>query len=287
MVMLVDADGTRFQVVEDDDPDNPLLVQADPLTVAAAQAGAPAAVQAQEPEVPAEGDEETVEGEPEPSSEDEASEEELEKVLDGFLAEHARELLKPELAGHDRTISRLAEQNRKSEEAIKALQAEVREAKIAGMTPEEQTRLREAWASEDRKSGLDEYAEKLDEFYLDLKRLALSTDYAEYGITAESLEGIADENEMEQFCKDKELSHWRAVAQGKAPAKATPAKPEPTVAKASAAAIRKAPAGASAQTDIGGAAPSAPTPKLDTGTGQEAMARSLNALPWQTVRVRN
>lgn len=302
MTMLVDEEsGLAFEVVGDDDAQNPLRQQ----TIEEATDPAPRTNVLVEPSQESEGEPAEGEGAESETTEEETPEAEaevpddeefleLDEKLDAYLAEQLDERVKTATSGRDRQITAQAKQLEDLRAQQAQLQKDIREAKVTGLSPAEQEKARAMWADEDRRAAQDEYQQKLDSFYLDLKRIALAQDYSEFGVTAEDLESIIDEDEMEKFCDRAENAHWKAIAQGKkapsasaAAAGAKPATPAKVAAVTRPVAKRPAPAGASAASDAGGGeAPAPPTRKPGEGVGIEAMAATFDSLPYANVRFR-
>lgn len=284
------GDGTFAEVVDEGDPNDPLALTEDPNEVAArAATGAE-----DELEGPGEEDEdgsdedagEEDESEDTESDEDE-DDEDLEDRLDSYLEDQVRAKLTPELQGRDRRITALQRQAEEQKAQIDQLLRAQREQKLVGLTPEEQERMRRVWEQDDREASLDEYKASLDELAEAIMIQDLVQEYAAFGVTPEALEGMS-EADATAFCKDAELQYWRDVASGKrkAPTEgAAPSREKKTTAARTAPA-RKAPAGASAPTDVGGAG-GAPTGSQkgqpSEGQGIEAMAATMENLGWETV----
>jgi hypothetical protein len=277
MTMFKLEDGSVAQVVDDGDPNDPLLAQVEPKIVVGDE-GATALATQQETPAAAEGDEGD-EGDDKADEDGDKDADVLTAELDKYIEEQVQARLKPELVGRDRRISSQAEILQKQQESLKALQKEVRDAKLSGMPPEEKKRMEEVYAFEDRKSSLDEYETELQALALDIDRYKFSTQYADFGVEVEDLENFKTSAEMENFCTKAELEHWREEAKKPTASKATVLAAQP-VAK------REPPAGASAPSDVGGGGMNASSQKGPVeGTGPEAMAKALEASPWQTVRV--
>lgn len=287
------GDGTFAEVVDDGDPNDPLLLTEDPNEVAArAATGAEDEIDEGPGEQDEDGSDED-DGEEEESEDTESDEDEddedLEDRLDSYLEEQVRAKLAPELQGRDRRITNMQKAMEEQKAQIAELLKAQREQKLVGLTPEEQERMRRVWEQDDREAALDEYKASLDELAEAIMIQDLVQEYAAFGVTPEALEGMS-EADATAFCKDAELQYWRDVASGKrkAPAEgAAPSREKKTTA-ARPAPTRKAPAGASAPTDLGGSgAGPASTPKGAPveGTGLESLAATMENLKWETIPV--
>ncbi len=296
---LRDDAGVRYQVVDEGDPN-------DPLRVPGAQASQP--LKGSEPaNAEPEGDQADpdttdVDGtasDPDPEDEGDLSEEELSALegrLDEYIASEVDKRIGTRVGSvqqaKDREIANLNQRIKAQDEQMKAIRQEIREGKLAALTPEEQSKMREQWDFEDRKTSLDTYETELDGFYRDLMIQALVIDYKEFGVTAEELSEIDDPDEMEQACKDKELAYWRGVASGEIKPKqgvqSGVTKQAPTRETRATPAGKQAPAGASAPSDLGtsGSPDSgAAKGKVAEGTGLKSLAETYANLPFESVRL--
>lgn len=282
--VLQDANGVTFVVDEDDNLGLPGL-DGEETPVVQPDAGAKAPVVVEEPAAPAAKAQPA--GTPNPEEElisDEESEE-LEEDLDEFIAEMIKAQTQPLVAGRDRAITKMQADIAARDATLAQLQKDIRDAKLNGMPADERARMEAVYALDDRKAELDRYQAANDDMYLTLLRTAYVADKGEFGVTADALEGMT-EAQMDAYANQVELEHWRAVANGTKQVK-VPSAVKPTSAKAAPApAPRKAPAGMSAPSDVGGSAAEtrAPTGGVAEGTGMEAMARTMASQKWQTVR---
>lgn len=281
--IILNEDGVPMQVVDEDDESDPLRMQDNPLEVALRGAEAKASEPVKEQEDTAE--EGDADGDEEAAEDEELSEEEwteLEGKLDEFIDEEVSARMKPELVGRDRKITKLTEDMEKQKSLIKDLEDKMFEAKISGLSPEEQERYKAVRDLEVRKRELDEYAEATTSLYLSMKAIEFAADYSEFGITVAALEGMSEE-EMQAQVNKAELEHYRAVAKGQKPATAAKAAEETKPAPK-----RAAPAGANAPSDTGGGSTGMTVGekgKPADGTGMSALAKTLDNLPTETVRI--
>lgn len=200
-------------------------------------------------------------------------------TLAGLIKEEVGKALRSQQSSYDKRINELQSQ---LVEAQKAEAQRERDAKLASdeLSDEEKDLLRTKWNLDDEKAKLDEYADSLDAFYRTQYVASLVSEAGRYGVTAEDLEAFSEPEDMDRFVLEKELEFFRSGAQvtNTVPANSvvttavTPSAPEP-----------QAPAGASAPSDLGGAAPDAPRPQLDQGRGLDVLSRNLNSMAWSSL----
>lgn len=217
-----------------------------------------------------------------PAKEGEAWDEEtvqgLEK-LDVYLESQIAERSAEQRRGLDKTISRLQTE---SAAEIKALREEVRTTQINGVPEEEREALRNKWAHDDRMAEVVAREEKVSAYDADVARYDFLVHYREFGVTEADLLDKPVE-ELGEFCALKKAEHFERLAQG------VGTKPAPASAKQGAPATQakeepKAPAGASAPSDVGGSPPPAKAPEFDKGQGRDAMLTNLGNLPVETIQ---
>lgn len=202
-------------------------------------------------------------------------------TLAGLIKEEVGKALRGQQSSYDKRINELQTQ---LVEAQKAETQRERDSKLASdeLTDEEKDLLREKWSLADEKAKLDEYADSLDAFYRTQYVASLVSEAGRYGVTADDLEALSEPEEMDRFVLEKELEFLRSggsqVAANTVPANTvvtpavTPNAPEP-----------QAPAGASAPSDLGGAAPDAPRAQPEQGMGLDVLARNLNSMGWSSL----
>ena len=198
----------------------------------------------------------------------------LDEYLAGLVNEKVGTALRSQQSSYDKRIQSLKDDLDAAREAAKKSE---REGKLAELSDEEAAVLKDKWALEDERVALDAYSDELDNYFRAMYVANLVQQSGEFGVTAEELEQFIEPEEMDAFVKDKELDWFRS---GKTVAAQVPTR---TVATPEAA-TQQVPAGASAPTDLGGGAPSAPPATLDQSIGPDAMAANLNKLPWVTLR---
>lgn len=213
-------------------------------------------------------DEETVQG--------------LEK-LDTYLESQVAERAAEQRRGLDKTISRLQTEHTAE---MKALREEVRQTQINGVPEEEREALRNKWTHDDRMSEVNAREDQVRAYDADVTRFAALTEYREFGVTEADLLDKPVE-EIETFCLQKKAEHFEKLAQGAATkATAPPPKQEaaPATADSGTKEEKKAPAGASAPSDVGGTPPAPKAPEFNPGQGRDSMLENLKNLPVETVQ---
>ena len=182
-------------------------------------------------------------------------------------------------SSYDKRLAAIeTERQAEREAAIKAQ----RESKLSSedLTDDEKDILKQKWELDDQKAELDSYNKELDTYYAQMFVATLVNDYKQFGVTAEALEAFDDPDEMEAFAKDQELNFYRnggtAAAVIPSTAPVSTSEPDP-----------KAPAGASAPTDLGGQAVSAPPVVLSREANSYAFRDNLNKLPWESLPMPN
>lgn len=190
--------------------------------------------------------------------------------------------------GLDNRISGLRDENTTLQSELDEANQQIREESIKTLTPEEQESMRTGWASEDKMKELDSYSQELDDWHLELAANNLLTEYSQYGVTVESLEGL-DFAEgldpvtlMTDYCKDQKIEFLeKGATNGAKPettevAPATAAQPSPSSPE------QKPPAGSKAPSDAGGGGvPPAPVEE-DEGKGIGAMGNNVADHGWET-----
>lgn len=162
--------------------------------------------------------------------------------------------------------------------------AKAEEVELAELDPEERAALLEKRGLDSRKAELDEYAGTLDEFYKDMFVATLIEDYGEYGITRERLQVFAEPEQMEAYCEQIQEAVGRALEAAGippgTPVSATQARPAATVIPEPV-----VPAGVTAASDVGADGAPMVAVKLEGGSGLSVMAKNIEKLGWETVRV--
>lgn len=189
-------------------------------------------------------------------------------------------------SGLDSRISSLRDENTALQAELTEATRLVREEEIKALTPEEQTKMREGWANEDKGKELDGYSQELDDWHIDLVATQLISEYGKYGVTAESLsslevaEGSDPVTIMTNYCKDQRIdSQAETIKNGTAttePTPATAAQPAPSDPE------KQPPAGSKAPSDAGGGG-APPTPlEADGGKGTGPMGNNVASHGWET-----
>lgn len=158
--------------------------------------------------------------------------------------------------GLDRRINTLEKQATALSEQLTAAQRQTTEAerkgKTEGLSEEETALLTAGWSVEDARSEMETQRRALDEYRGAVNAYAAMTKYGHLGLTEEMFEGKSAEE------IDGMMDAFEVLATAKGD--------------------QKAPAGATAASDVGGAPP-APEPfKLGTEQGVSAMAANVKAL---------
>ena len=198
----------------------------------------------------------------------------LDEYIDGLVGEKVGTALRSQQGNYDKRYNALKDELDAAREAAKKSE---REGKLAELSDDEADILKNKWELEDERSALNAYSDELDNYFRAMYVANLVQQAEQFGVTAEALEQFTEPEEMDVFVKDKELEWFRSGKTTTTVPARTVVVPEGTT--------EQAPAGASAQTDIGGGAPSAPPATLETGVGLDAMAANINKLPWVTLRM--
>jgi len=252
-------------------------------TAAGGQATAPGATEDEEDESSTA----TAGGEDETSEEDTAALQRLDDFLEEERARIRKEVedtIVPRVqSGLDRQIADLKRQNEDLAKQQEETNRQIREQYIASLSPEEQVKMREAWANEDTAKENDSYAAELQAYHDDLDFYRLMLEHGEY-VKEEDLQAV-EPDRRELFCKDKAIEWLRANPAGVTQApKVNGAQPKPQAAQPK---RQPAPAGARAPSDTGGGAPPNPSAKQVEGKGLDAMAASVGDRDsWETFPVR-
>ncbi len=169
--------------------------------------------------------------------------------------------------GQDRVIAGLRSQQQEADQRYDTMQSELREVKLNGLPPEQQTRLREQWTSDDQTTKLDAYKNELEQYHLELDDFRLISTYGQFGVTEEILTQVPAD-ERESFCESVRADYWEEQAQQQPAAnQQPPPQQQPTA---------PVPAGASAPSDTGGnPLPSKPD-EPNSSKGQGAMADNIS-----------
>ncbi len=187
--------------------------------------------------------------------------------------------------GLDSRITVLMEENKSMQSELDEATTKIRDASIEGLTPEEQAKMREGWANEDKSKGLDRYAGELDDMYASVMAVQLFNTYGTYGVTVAELEalevpeGSDPVSVMTDFCKDKQIaSQEERIKNGTVTTKQAPAA---AAQPASSEASQPPPAGFKAPSDAGGSGvPPAPVER-DEGKGEGAMGNNIAQNGWE------
>lgn len=284
-------------VVTPGSPDDPFTQQASDAAGATSPppAGDDGAAQAVAPETAQDGQAAAGAAAPTGDGEDGELTPEEEAALDALMeqirAEVQQDVLPKVQSSYDRRIAALerkAEADARTAEArVQALQEEVRQAKLVGLTADEQARLKAQWSLEDEQGKLDAYRAEVEAYH---KEVYIADCLAQYGpdlgVTAEDLAQFESPDEIESYIKDLALAHYRDLAASGGAAPAAPASaPAAKPAAAPSPSAPSSPAGLDAPTDAGGGAASPAPRQFDPRPGKEAMAANING-GWETVTVR-
>jgi hypothetical protein len=184
-------------------------------------------------------------------------------------------------SGQDRQINEMNRRVEAAEAATEAQKQATREVMLAreGLTDEEKARLQTQWTQDDREHKLNAYSESVLDMHSDVEIAHLLIEYRDIpGITAEALEGIAQE-ERDGFCKDQKITFLESGGQPAAAATNGAAQPAPTPAPATP--PPEAPAGASAPSDVGGGGPPPAVAPRNENPGSDAMAENISGRGWR------
>lgn len=143
---------------------------------------------------------------------------------------------------------------------------QVRQAQLQGLSERDRTAMQEVWTREDQATAISGREQAVMDLYKATEGLRLFLTYGEYGVTEEELLAAGSVEEMESLAKDKAIEFLRTGGQSKAQAQKTVE------------AVAKAPAGASAQADLGNQPPVQDGAKLLSTGGLDAMAANVKTL---------
>ena len=226
----------------------------------------------EEPEVTVE----TPEATPSPAS-DELTDEEAELLakLEEEIREQVRaQEVKPIQSGLDKKIAALTAKIDADNAEITELRNQIREGQIANLSEDEQKRIREGWANEDKAKELDTFAGELVGYHDELDVIRLTNTYGQFGVTEDELLELEPED-REVYCLRAEVAYLKSGQTAKTqPAPAAKAAEPPAPKK-------PAPAGASARSDVGSDAVPPPPSQRDDGKGLDAMANNVRD-GWET-----
>mgnify|MGYP001559215691 FL=1 len=211
---------------------------------------------------------------------------EMEALLNGLISRQVIEERKQWQSAADQRYDGIKKQLDAMLDTNKTLQQKLKDVEIADLDPDEQEALRAKWANDEvesrlkeREETLNDYEAALDEYQKTLYIGVLVQDYGEYGVTPEHLAKYNEPEDMDAFCDTVKTLIERNRG-------GTDARQSAAAGATARGAQQAVPAGASAASDVGGAAVSAPPAQLDKGTGVDAIAASLSRLPNTTVRIR-
>ncbi len=207
-------------------------------------------------------------------------------LIEQIRAEVRTEELPKVQSAYDRRIAALDRSATAAAQAAavreQALQAQVREAQLNGLSDEEKTRLRSEWNLVDETAKVDAYRQEVEAYHKEVYILDCVAQFGtELGITADDLVDFNSPEEIEAFIKDSALAHYRDLAAGRtvAPVEAKPAATKPV------SAATATPAGLDAASD-GGAGSAVPSVvKFDPRPGKDAMLNNIKNGAWETVKV--
>jgi len=222
------------------------------------------------------------------SDADEELSPEEEAAIDVLIEQIRTEVRTEELpkvqSAYDRRIAALERKANADVQAAavreQALQEQVREAQLNGLSDEEKARLRSGWNLEDEKAKVDAYRLEVEAYHREVYIAECVAQFGtELGIAADDLADFNSPEEIEAFVKDTALAHYRDIAAGRVDAPAAPAS-APAAKPASA-----VPAGSDAPSDGGGGSAVPQIAQFDPRPGKEAMAANIASGGWETVRV--
>lgn len=145
---------------------------------------------------------------------------------------------------HDRRYNELKKQ---SDEAEEKRIAEVEAAKLNGLPPEDQARLRATFDLDRERRGLKREREEAAEMHRTARAEQAVNKFGKFGVTLSELQDCDSPEAMDSLCLAKERDYWQKVAEGKITPGADLSQ-EKTKDKPGS----KKPAGATKKTDIGG-----------------------------------
>lgn len=186
--------------------------------------------------------------------------------------------------GMDRRMGVLQQESETLKARVATQEQEVREARIAGLTPEEQERMRQQWDIDDQLKEVDALKTETLAYGEEVEIGHLLLEYKDVeGVTQEALQEVPID-EREAFCQRKEIEALKRQLSSGQPATSAPpngaaAQPQGTVP------LAPAPAGASAPSDISGAGVPPPTPKRNEAQGSDAMADNIAGFGWERGKV--
>lgn len=208
------------------------------------------------------------EAEVQPGGEEDLTEEEYQRFrqqLQDELAAPYEEKLRTLQSGQDKARAAVEAKLEDANARLDQMMQDMREGKLQGLSPDEQTALRKTWALDDREKKLNEYEANVKNFHSDTDVLALLNEYGPFGVTEEALAAVpVDEREL--FCEQKRAEYWEQQAKAKqAPPQQPPAsQPQQPV-----------PAGATAPSDTGGGGAVEPPQQPNPNQGPDAMADNI------------
>lgn len=193
-------------------------------------------------------------------------------------------------SGYDRREAALQRQITTMQEAASKreaeLQSEIRDRMLAGLTPEEQDKLRAQWDVADERAKLDEMRIEVEAYHKSVFIADCIQRFPELELTVEELDTFPTPELIESAIKDAMIDYYREGGQA-TPAPGAAAAAAATTTPAAAAPAATVPAGVNANTDAGGGSAVPQVSKFDDTPGKSAMVSNLgDPNAWETVRFR-
>ena len=221
-----------------------------------------------------------------PTPEEEAAAlQKLDTFIEEQLDTRAEEIRRKVQSDSDKRVGKLEEETKAAKAQAQALQAQIREFQLNGLSPEDQAKLRAAWEQDDRSTSLDERETALHEYHHALMVATALKDYGAYGVTEEDLKTLTVE-EVQLFCAEAKAGYYEELtkqggtgASGAQPPAMpqAPAQPAPPT-------TPPAPASVHAPSDVGGGGATPPPAELSEEQTEQAMLDNLRKLPWENIQ---
>jgi len=230
-------------------------------------------------------------GQADPGNEgDDEDSAQLAQLIDLIRTEVRGEELPKVQSSYDRRIAALERQHQAALEAAeaqaKALQEELRSVKLSGLSAEDQQKLREQWAYDDRRAELESLAADVEEYHKSVFVADVMIQFPELELTEDELNQFGSPEEIEAYVKDTLIDFYRSQAlSGSGAEQGTQPNRTATAAHSAAPDPRPAPAGVNAPSDAGGGAAVPNGPRFNETPGLDAMRQNISNGGWDTLRI--
>ena len=196
--------------------------------------------------------------------------------MESYFADRLQRELPRIQSGWDRQNQALRTQLQQTQEQIDSLRREARNARAEGLAPEDQAKLQARWDSEDAAEALRKKESATNDLFFNTYAFSVLTRFDKFGVTEEELLACETTDAMDVLAAQKQAEYYRLLAEGKTPDAARAAN-APTD-KANAPAGRRAPAGSTKGSDLGGGGSPATKSSLLTEQGIDAMSKNIKSL---------